>query len=107
MEIVSILMIALLIEAAVKALKPLWNREAERITAPEIVSMALGVALAVLLKINLIEYAVWIDVPDAAEYIFYALTGVALGRGPSFLHDLWGSLKELKGWGELEMEEIE
>ena len=104
MEIVSILMIALLIEAAVKAIKPLWNRDAERVSAPELVSIALGVALAVLLRINLLEYVVRIDAPDGARYVFYVLTGIALGRGPSFLHDLWKAFQELKQEMELERE---
>ena len=104
MEIVSILLIALLIEAVVKAVKPLWNEGAERVSVSEIVAMALGVALAVVLRINLLDYVIWIDVPDPAQYIFYVLTGIALGRGPSFLHDLWNSFKELKGLAGLEQD---
>ena len=104
MEIVSILMIALLIEAVVKAIKPLWSAGAERISAPEIVSMALGVALAVLLRINLLEFVIRIDMPDAAQYLFYVLTGIALGRGPSFLHDLWKAFQEMRELADLERE---
>ena len=107
MEFVSILLIALLIEAVVKTLKPLWNDGADRVSVPELVAMALGVAMAVLLKINLLDYVIWIDVSEPARYIFYVLTGIALGRGPSFLHDLWRAFQEIGKPAEPEWEDAD
>ena len=59
-----------------------------KITIAENVSMAIGVVIAVVAKINFLA-----EVVDVAQpvllYLLYGLTGVALGRGPSFVHDLW------------------
>lgn len=35
-----------------------------------------------------VSYPVWV------EYIFYGLTGIAIGRGTNFLYDLWNKLKD-------------
>jgi len=106
MTFTSMLFIALFIEAIVGALKPLWSQNGAKMSVAEIVSIVIGIALAVALKIDLLYYIVGYDVtkgmPVWAEYIFYVLTGVAIGRGPSFLYDLWMSVKE---WGKKGQEE--
>lgn len=45
-------MIALFVEAIVQQLKSLWDETAGKITFVEIVSMCLGVLIAVVAKIN-------------------------------------------------------
>ena len=37
------------------------------------------------------------DTPKWAYYIFYVMSGIAIGRGPSFVYDLWESVRK---WGE-------
>jgi len=88
MNITDLIIIALFIEAIVNALKPIWDKSAKKLTAAEIVSMSIGVIFAVLAKINLLSDAVNITDP-VLVYLLYVLTGVALGRGPSFIYDLW------------------
>jgi len=93
MNLTDLLLIALFIEAIVNVLKPLWDKTAEKITIAEIVSMGIGVVVAVVAKINFLAGAVAITEP-VLLYLLYALTGVALGRGPSFVYDLWQKIRE-------------
>lgn len=99
----DMLLIALFIEAVISAIKPLWNGGDGKLSVAEIVSMCLGVVIAVTCKLNLLNGLVRMEMPVAVRYIFYVLTGVALGRGPSFLYDFWESLK---GFGTIELNNI-
>ena len=91
MEITSIVIVALFVEAVMQAIKPIWNGDGEKLTVTEIISMAVGVAIAVAAKVNLLSGIV--EVSGWLVYVMYVLTGIALGRGPSFVHDLWMKLK--------------
>lgn len=93
-QITDVILIALFIEAIVNALKPIWTTGETKLTVSEYVSMAMGILLAVTCKINMLAYVVEITYPMWVEYIFYVLTGIAIGRGTNFLYDLWGKLKE-------------
>lgn len=95
MELMDLLLISLFLEAIVNAIKPLWTPDGGGLSVSELVSMALGMLLAVTCQINMLAYFVTLNTPVWVEYVFYALTGIALGRGPSFLHDLWYKIKEL------------
>lgn len=74
-------------------MKPIWDKAAGKITIAEIVSMGIGIVIAVVAKINFLAGVVEITQP-VLLYVLYVLTGVALGRGPSFVHDLWGKIRE-------------
>ena len=51
MNIVDLVLVAMFIEAVVTALKPLWEpEEGKRLSVAEIVSMSVGVVLAVQAK---------------------------------------------------------
>ncbi len=93
MDLANLIILALFVEAIVQTLKPLWDKTAGKITVAEIVSMGIGVVIAVVAKINFLAGMVEITEP-VLLYVLYALTGVALGRGPSFVHDLWGKMRE-------------
>ncbi|MBR2942607.1 MAG: hypothetical protein IKB82_04335, partial [Clostridia bacterium] len=88
-EITDVILIALFIEAIINALKPIWTKGEPQLTATEYVSMGMGVLLAVTCKINMLAWVVEIEYPMWVEYIFYVLTGIAIGRGTNFLYDLW------------------
>ena len=91
MNLVMIITFAVLIEAIVQLVKPLWgDAQIGKLTVTEIVSMALGVVVAVLTKLNIAD-ALGIAQP-ALLYVMYAFTGMAMGRGASFIHDLWTKL---------------
>jgi hypothetical protein len=92
MDLVNLIILALFVEAIVQTMKPLWDQAAGKITVAEIVSMCIGVFIAIVAKINFLAGVVEITQP-VLLYFLYALTGVALGRGPSFVHDLWTRIK--------------
>lgn len=108
LEITDVILIALFIEAIVNALKPIWTKGETQFTVSEYVSMGMGVLLAVSCKINMLAYMVEIiDYPIWVEYIFYVLTGIAIGRGTNFLYDLWNKLKEWQSGQILPAVEVE
>ena len=88
MDLANLIILALFVEAIVQTMKPIWDKTAGKVTVAEIVSMGIGVVIAVVAKINFLAAVVDVTHP-VLLYTLYLLTGVALGRGPSFLHDLW------------------
>jgi hypothetical protein len=105
MQYINIVLIAMFIEGVVTAIKPLWSRNgSEEMSVSEIVSIVIGIVLAVSCRINMLAYFVQdsflAETPVFVHYIFYAMTGVALGRGPSFLWDLWNRIKNASGGAE-------
>ena len=103
---INIIMLALFVEAIVSAIKPLWKDGGKSLTVTEIVSIVVGVVLAVALRIDLFSTLVDIDImwesPAWVYYVFYVMSGVAIGRGPSFLYDLW---EEIKKWSKMNVAE--
>ena len=93
MDLANLIILALFVEAIVQTVKPIWDKTAGKITIAEIVSMCIGILIAIVAKINFLAGVVEISQP-VLLYVLYALTGVALGRGPSFVHDLWGKIRE-------------
>lgn len=93
MNLTDLVLVALFVEAIVNVLKPIWDKSAGKISAAEIVSMAIGVVIAIVAKINFLAGVVNITEP-VLVYLMYFLTGVALGRGPSFVYDLWQKIRE-------------
>lgn len=92
MNLTDLILIALFIEAIVNVLKPIWDKSAGKITVAELVSMGVGVVIAIVAKLNFMAGVVSITEP-VLLYLMYALTGVALGRGPSFVYDLWQKVR--------------
>jgi len=97
MNIMDVALIALFIEAIVNVLKPIWSA-GEKMSVSEYVSLGIGILLAVTCKIDMLGYFVELSYPfpEWVQYIFYVLTGIAIGRGTNFLYDLWNKLKEWK-----------
>lgn len=98
---IHVIMLALFIEAIVSAIKPLWKADGHGMSAAEIVSMGIGLVLAVALKIDLFGKIAGLDVgwntPAWVAYVFYGMSGIAIGRGPSFVYDLWQALQKWAG----------
>lgn len=92
LTITNIIVIALFIEAIIEAVKPIWNKEAKRLSLPELLSMAAGIVVAVLGRVNMLDGLITTETP-ALLYVLYIFSGVALGRGPSFVHDLRNRIK--------------
>ena len=95
MNLANLIILALFVEAIVQTIKPLWDKTAGQITIAEIVSMCIGIVIAIVAKINFLAGVVDVTQP-VLLYVLYVLTGVALGRGPSFVHDLWVKIRAQK-----------
>lgn len=91
-EIFSMMVIALFIEAVIQIFKPVWDKSASPLTVPEWMSMLIGIFIAVAARINMLDGLIPVD-NIVLIYLFYIFTGIALGRGPSFVHDLWQKLR--------------
>ena len=92
MTFISYILIAMFIEAVISIFKPLWNKEATPIAVPEYISMGIGIVIAIISKINLLDGLVAVE-NIILLYLFYVMSGIAMGRGPSFLYDLWQKFK--------------
>ena len=86
------MVIALFIEAVIQIFKPVWDKSASPLTVPEWLSMLIGIFIAVAARINMLDGLIPVD-NIVLVYLFYIFTGIALGRGPSFVHDLWQKLR--------------
>jgi len=93
MDLANLIILALFVEAIVQTLKPIWDKTAGKISIAEIVSMGIGIVIAVVAKINFLAGVIDVTQP-VLLYVLYALTGAALGRGPSFVHDLWVRVRD-------------
>lgn len=88
---IIIILFAVLIEAVIQFLKPIWgDKMLGKLTLTELISMVLGIVIAVLAKLNIAE-AIAVTQP-ALLYIMYVFTGLIMGRGASVVHDLWAKL---------------
>lgn len=92
MNITQLIILALLIEALVQAVKPVWDTEAKKLSVPELISMVVGAIVAVIGQINMFEGLISTS-SIFMLYVCCVLTGAALGRGPSFIHDLWQKVR--------------
>lgn len=88
----ALIAVALFIEALVQVIKPIYNEEAKKFSIPEIISVLSGIIIAVIGEVNLLEGLITTE-NIVALHILYALSGIALGRSPSFIHDLWTKIK--------------
>ena len=91
-NIISMMIIALFIETVIQVFKPVWDKTATPLSVPEWLSVLVGILIAVAARINMLDGLINTDSP-VLIYLFYVFTGIALGRGPNFVHDLWNRLK--------------
>lgn len=97
MNIFIILIISMLIEATIQLVKPIWSDAMiGNLSLTELISMIIGVAIAIIGKLNLLADMVQVS-NVFLLYVFYICTGLAMGRGASFVHDLWLKLRSNYG----------
>ena len=87
-NVVNVLVLSVFLEAVIQGLKPLWNPTAKKLCVNQVVSMVLGMLLAIVGKFNLLDGMLSTE-NAALQYVLCAMTGISIGRGPSFIHDLW------------------
>lgn len=89
MSIVTIITIALLVEAIWETLKMVWQEG--KININTIGALIVGIAVSILAKIDIFAIqGITLSIP----LIGWILTGILMSRGANFIHDLFNKLGE-------------
>lgn len=89
MSIVTIITIALLVEAIWETLKMVWQEG--KINVNTIGALIVGIAVSILAKIDIFAMqGIILSIP----LIGWVLTGILMSRGANFIHDLFNKLGE-------------
>ena len=87
MSIVTIITIALLVEAVWETLKMVWQEG--KINVNTIGALIVGIAVSILAKIDIFAMqGITLSIP----LIGWILTGILMSRGANFIHDLFNKL---------------
>ena len=87
MSIVTIITIALLVEAILETLKMVWQEG--KININTIGALIVGIAVSILAKIDIFAMqGISLSIP----LVGWILTGVLMSRGANFIHDLFNKL---------------
>lgn len=87
MSIVTIITIALLVEAIWETLKMVWQEG--KINVNTIGALIVGIAVSILAKIDIFAMqGITLSIP----LIGWILTGILMSRGANFIHDLFNKL---------------
>lgn len=87
MSIVTIITIALLVEAIWETLKMVWQEG--KININTIGALIVGIGVSILAKIDIFAMqGITLSIP----LIGWVLTGILMSRGANFIHDLFNKL---------------
>ena len=87
MEITTLLIIAILVEAIWENIKSIWDGG---FNINRIGSLALAILICVLTKLDLFAIVgIYLSIPIVA----YILTGIIVSRGANFVNDLFGKIR--------------
>ena len=87
MSIVTIITIALLVEAIWENLKMVWKEG--KININTIGALAVGILVSILAKIDIFAMQ---GIDLSISVIGWILTGILLSRGANFIHDLFNKI---------------
>ncbi len=89
MSIVTIIAIALLVEAIWETLKMVWQEG--KINVNTIGALAVGISVSILAKIDIFAMqGISLSIP----LVGWILTGILMSRGANFIHDLFDKLED-------------
>ena len=88
MEYSQILITALLIEAIWENCKLIWQKG--KLSIDMLGALIMSIAVCMLTKTDIFEL---VGIEISIRYIAYALTGIIVGRGANFVHELFNKLK--------------
>lgn len=87
MEITTLLIIAILVEAIWENIKSIWDGG---LNINRIGSLILAILICILTKLDLFAIVgIYLSIPIAA----YILTGIIVSRGANFVNDLFGKIR--------------
>lgn len=88
MEYSQILIIALLIEAIWENCKSIWQKG--KLSIDMLGALLMSVLVCILTKSDIFAL---VGIEISIKYVAYVLTGIVVGRGANFVHDLFNKLK--------------
>ena len=88
MEITTLIIVAILVEAIWENLKMIWQQG--KLNINMIGALILSVLICVLARVNIFEL---LGVELACNVVGSILTGVIVSRGANFVNDLFGRLR--------------
>ncbi len=89
----QLLVVALLIEAIVNNLKPLWDKT-KAFQIDNLISLVLAIVVCVLVGVDIFAL---VGLPMIVPYVGSVLTGILVCRGANVLHELVIAITTLRG----------
>ena len=98
-EIVGALMSLIVLAAVVEFVTDVIKRmlpfdSIGKVPVPPIISLIVGVAVAILVKADMFSY---LDYTVSDEYVAFIITGIVLSAGSKAVHELVRKLRESRG----------
>lgn len=87
MEITTLLIVAILVEAIWENLKSIWDNG---FNINRIGSLILAMIICILTRLDL--FAI-VGISLSVPYVAYILTGIIVSRGANFVNDLFGRIR--------------
>lgn len=87
MELTSLIVIAILVEAIWENIKTIWENG---ININRIGALALAIAICILAKVDFFEM---VGIELSFSIVAYVLTGIVVSRGANFVNDLFGKIR--------------
>ena len=91
MSIVTIITIALLVEAIWETLKLVWQEG--KLNLNTIGALIVGIGVSILAKIDIFAMQ---EISLSIPLVGWILTGILMSRGANFIHDLFNKLGDKK-----------
>lgn len=91
MEILTILIVAILVEALWENIKLIYQDN--KINWQQLIILAISIAVSILTKINVFEI---LNI-EIIEIVGSMLTGILISRGANIFHDVFKKIEKLKG----------
>ena len=92
MELITLVIVAAIVEAVWQNLKPIWKTG--ELDINKLGTLFLGIFVAVYAGVDIFEI---IGLPLALPFAGAVLTGVLVSRGSNVVHDLIGIIAEYEG----------
>lgn len=87
MELTSLIVIAILVEAIWENIKTIWENG---ININRIGALALAIAICILAKV---DFFAMVGINLSFSIVAYILTGIVVSRGANFVNDLFGKIR--------------
>lgn len=87
MELTSLIVIAILVEAIWENIKTVWE---DGININRIGALVLAILISILAKVDVFAM---VGITLAFPVVAYVLTGIVVSRGANFVNDLFGKLR--------------